>query len=722
MIMALSPSHVPGSASDILSTTRDGTLQAIAQSPDSVAVYWKSADANRLFVNGVACEPADCHVDPVTGFNRAVVPNLEPGTLYMFSLENGQVVSEKTWRRVPETADFDLLVLGGTASGTAAAVTAARLGMKVALVEETNRLGGMASNGLSSTDIADVARANGFFDDFRRRVMDYYGSGDGRFYEPRVANAIFKDLVYSCSNISVFLKTTAVKPTKNGAKVIGAQVKDLTSGCVGTIRAPVTIDATYTGDFAAACGAKFRVGREPATPGEPHAGLIYFDDASQQILPGSTGEGDCRQQSYAYLMVWKDCGESQAPQTPAPPNYDPENYRYSPEWDQSWNATSGRLPNGKFEINQHPFGIDLPGVNYDYPTALPERRREIAGLCRDRALGYLYFMQNERGHKNLGLADDEFLDSGSFPQELYVREARRFEGDYLFRECDVTNARDFHRADSIAVGDYPMDSHATEDLKDPNRLDKGEGEFWLKSLTPWYQVPIGVVIPRGVDGLLISTAVSATHVGYGTLRMEPVRMSLGQAAGALAYWSILLRVQPRQVRPAWVQDKLLSHYAYLTWNSDVTRETRHFKAINFLGARGFFPDEAFRPDRPITRRETVWALNRLIELEGSPSRLTSADAATADEPITRGEFACMLVEAKQMISEDWGPVNPRSAAYTDVPRESPYYAAVEALRAHRIAAALFDDAEPGKFKPGLPISRADAAEAIYLAHRDYAMN
>ncbi|MGQ9455829.1 MAG: FAD-dependent oxidoreductase [Armatimonadota bacterium] len=717
------------SFSSQLCTTKDGQLQAIAQSPRSITVYWKtppnSAAPVQPFVNGKPCKSLGECIENPHGFSFCKLENLEPNSAYRFTLgnEDEPSVTERTWCELPSRARYDLLVVGGTASGVSAAITAARMGLKVALIEETNRIGGMASNGLGSTDIRDILKSNGFFEDFRRRVAEFYGEGNGLRYESRVALAIFKQMIYEHPKIDLYLRCEAEKPILNDSRVIGAQIRDLTSNKTGLLLAHITIDATHTGDFAASCGCEFRVGREPRSPEEPHAGIIYFNNATQEILPGSTGKGDNKQQSYAYLMIWKDYGESGAPLIDKPNFYDPETYRYSPEWTKTWNYTSGRLPNGKFEINQHPFGTDWPCINHEYPTADKAKRRAIEEMYKARALGYLYFIQNERGHKNLGLADDEFLDNDNFPVSLYVREARRITGEYLFKECDVSKAREFYRADAIGIGDYPMDSHATEDLKDPNRIDKGEGECWLRAFTPWYQIPYGVIVPKRVDGLIVSTAVSATHIGYGTLRMEPVRMSLGQAAAASAYWSWLYSIEPRRVRAAWVQDKILSQYAYITWNSDVNRETRHFKGINFLAARGVFKEEAFEPNKALTRKEAVAALNKLLELEGSSYRIEEASVGDTEQNCTRGEFAILLVKAKQMISPDeWRPILPPWQSYSDVPKSSPYYTAVETLKLRRISASLFEGAEKDKFNPDAPITRADAAQAIYLAHRAYAMN
>lgn len=701
-----------------LSTTKSGDFQAIAQSPYTISLYWKSSSESVSIYQNGELQGTYENREP-NRFNASTVSALTPATTYTFQLgETGPQISERTWNELPAESKVDVLVIGGTASGVAAAVTAAELGLSVALVENTNRLGGMSSNGLASTDIRKESRSNGFFNDFRLRIIGFYSGGNGLRYEPRVANAIIKNMLYEHPNISIYLRTIAICPLKCGNRVSGAVVEDTSTRRSGKILASMTIDATDTGDFAAASSAAFRVGREGRSAQEPHAGVIYFDDSTQQILPGSTGAPDSKQQSYAYLMIWKDYGDQSAPLIDKPEFYDPANYQYSPDWKQTWNYTSGRLPNKKYEINQHPFGIDWPGINYDYPNASCKRRSQIEAMYRARALGYLYFMQNERGHRNLGLADDEFLDNANFPPALYVREARRIEGKCILTESDITHASNTFRLDSIGIGDYPMDSHATEDLKDPSVQHKGEGEMWLVSVTPVYQIPYGVLVPKGVDGLLVSTAVSGTHVGYGTLRMEPVRMSLGQAAATAAYWSILYGIDPNRVNPAWIQDKILSQRAYVSWNSDVNPDTRHFKAINFLGACGVFTGEEFRPHIPISYAEAISAIERMAELEGI---CVQFNTDTPNDPISRGKFAEMLVAAKQKTSRYWSCAVPKTASYTDVSPDSRYYAVVEILRANRIKSDLFENSSFEEFHPDDLISRADAAEVIFLAHRPYAM-
>lgn len=712
---------ISSSASD-LSTDTKGSFQALAQSPDSIAVYWRhEGRTESLYSDGklVGVYPPNS----AGSFTQTTVSSLTPNTNYTFSLgESGPVIKEKTWSLLPSEVRCDLLVIGGTASGVAAAVLGARQGLNVVLVESTNRLGGMSSNGLGNADISNKSCSNGFFEEFRGRVAEFYGSGTGFKFESRVANAVIKLMVYEQPCITLFLKSSAIRPILAGNRVCGAEVCDMTQGKAGRIYAKITIDATDTADFAAASGAEWRVGREQRSPNEPHAGEIYFDDAAQTILPGSTGKSDTKTQSYAYFMILKDYGENGAPLIERPRFYDPEIFSPSPEWSKTWNATAGVLPNNHFEVNTHPFGTDWPGINFDYPVANTQRRHEIDAMYQDRALGYLYFLQNERGHKNLGLADDEFLDNGNFPVGLYIREARRIIGEHILAENEVTNARTFHRADSVGVADYPMDSHAMEDLKDPTRKDKGEGEIFLRTFTPWQQLPYSVMVPKRVENLLVTTAVSATHIGYGTLRMEPARMSYGQAAAAAAYLAITRSVSLRCINPAWIQDRLLSQHAYIYWYSDVKPTTRHFKAINFLAARGVFPNEpknTFRPDENMTEEEAIASLNMLLALEGCNQAIAQQ---ASSQTITRGRSAALLVEAKAKVDPAWRILPSAQQTYVDVPLSSPYYSAIEMLAAHRITPNLFEGYEAGMFKPDAPITRADAAEAIYLAHRNYAMN
>ncbi|MBO7394138.1 MAG: FAD-dependent oxidoreductase [Abditibacteriota bacterium] len=580
-----------------LSTNFDGTFQAIALSPTLIAVYSKGGGT--VTMNGAELKAVSADKN---GYVRYDAENLDPGAFYRFRRGN-ETITERTSHAFTRI-DTDLLVVGANSSGIAAALTAARMGIKVLLVEETNRIGGISANGLGSCDLGDARHASGVFAEFLGKIGSFYDTSYPLRYEPRVVNAVYKDMVYNEPNITLFTDAK-IKPTLEGNKVTGGVINNKYTVC-----AKVSVDATDTGDFASLCPTVVRYGREKRSEREPHGGKIYFNNATQSVLPGSGGKKDRRLPSYAYLLTVKDYG-ADAPELDMPPDYDPAVYEHSPEWNETWNVTSGRLPNNEFEINQHPFGSDLPGINYKYANLGDRKRAKIDEKYKNRVLGYIYYLRNERGHTNLGLADDEYLDTDNFPQTLYVRECKRIMGERVFDEYDVTHTAENYDFPSIGIGGYPMDSHATEDLKDPTAQHRGEGEMWLKSFTPIYRIPYSVIIPSGAENLLVSTCVSSTHIGYSTLRIEFTRSSMGQAAGTLAAEAVLSRVSPRQVKPFTVQRQLLKQGQYLAWVADVPVESPYFEAVNYLSSAGVFRDENFRPEDIATEEEIRLVCKRL---------------------------------------------------------------------------------------------------------------
>jgi len=735
-------------------------VEALAQSPSRINIYWlppAQGEVRSYTVvrdgQPIATLPpeerqfVDEPLMPAQTYRYQVIAQMADGT----RKASGEV-SERTFRELPKRIHYPLVVVGGTASGVGAAVTAAREGVTVALLEQTNRLGGMISNGVSLTDMRNPSRSNGLFEEFRRAVQQYYGTGNGMAYEPRVANMLIKGIVAQHPNIHVYFRVRPVKVVQEGGRVRAVVVQDLLTGRKATFEGDIFIDATHEGDIAAWGGAPFRVGREPRSPEEPHAGHIYYDRANDRILPGSTGKGDKRIPSYAILLAVKDYGQGADKTVPQPPFYKKENYMHTPPWEKTWAYLYGRIPGGKFEINQHPQGSNLPGINYDYPTAGWKRRDQIAERYRWHALGYLYYIQTELGLKNIGLAEDEYRDSGNVPPQLYVREARRVMGHVLMNESDVWKARERLRPDSIAIGDYPMDSHAVQPKTDWNSPDMGEGEFWLVAYTPWYQVPFGVLLPLRLSNVLVSTAVSATHVAYGTLRMEPVRMNMGQAAGAAAALALRYDTEPKRIPSRLVQEVLLRYGVYLYWFPDVTAETRGFRAIQYLAARGYFPEERFEPDKMLTRADAArWLWYRLRQggfpiagarpalpytdlPEDHPARRAVEALVAAgiiqpegtlfrpDAPLSRGLFAQWLVGVMTKLGQ-WTLFSPEKPSYVDVPLGSPYAAAIETMRKHHMTSILWDGAEAfqqegARFFPEGPITRADAARTLYLTVRD----
>jgi hypothetical protein len=692
--------------------------------------------------------------------------------LYEGGLESARVERvDRPYRTLPREVRYPIVVVGGTSSGVGAAISAARMGMRVALLEETNRLGGMISNGVAVTDVRVPSRISGLFEEFRQKVEAYYRAQgadtsnyiyrNGLNYEPWVANMFIKSMVYAEPNIDLYFGVRPVRTLRQGNRVVGVEVQSVLDGTRGRFYADLVIDATVEADVSAWAGAKWRIGREPRTPEEPHAGVIYYDRASDRLLPNSTGEGDKRIQAYALMLAVQNYPTEQV-RTP-PPGYDPRNYLLAPPWERSWAYLYGRFPNNKFEINQHPHGSDLQEVNYRYPIASWEERRRIYEIYKNHVLGYLHYIQTVQGQRNLWLAEDEYRDNEHVPPILYVREARRIEGEVLLKEMDIILARERIRPDAIAIGDYPMDSHAVRKVVVPEGVSPdevphmGEGEYWLFQYTPWYQVPYGVIVPKGVEGLLVSSAVSATHLAYGTLRMEPVRMALGQAAGVAAVLSLQRGISPRQLPVSEIQRHLLRFGAYIYWLPDVNPATEHFEAIQFLGARGYFPSERFEPTQPLTRGEAarlLWHHLRQLKpdlreerfqglaftdvLFGHPYAVpvqnlfllgvlepTANRRFEPDRAITRREFARWLVKAMQQLSSDWQPTPAPSSPYVDVASDDADLPFIASLHRHRIGSLLWDGVDAAtpegiRFKPDETLQRADAAVSLSFAWRTVA--
>ncbi|HEV2473681.1 MAG TPA: FAD-dependent oxidoreductase [Chthonomonadales bacterium] len=635
------------------------SFEAIAASPDEIDLYWlpaAGAQGYTLYRDGTQLASVGADL------NRYCDKGLAPDSTHRYSIEAQQGAAHSSRREYVErtlppfpslsggkglpVAKFDVVIAQASSSGVAAAVEAAQRGLRVALIEPTTRPGGMPVNGLSATDLRRPQHACGFFVRFRNEVKKLYAAegikSSGLEYEPRIALQAMKSLIYRFSNITLFerarlqsVQSHRVKGELPGVRHIDSVIvaeldkSGRATGRCARFVAPFFVDATDCGDLAAWAGARFKLGREKRSVAEPQAGVIYYDRAHDLLLPGSTGKGDRRIQAYTYLLTVKDYGKAADRTIAAPPGYRMEDYIHTPAWKQSWAVTSGRMPGGKYELNQHPEGGDLQEVNYPYPTAGYAVRARIEELYRNRALGYLYYIQTHLGQKQLGLPDDEYRDTGGFPPLLYVREGRRIVGEQTPREADVRTSDRFSRPESVGIGDYPMDSHAVRPKRDWSRPDLGEGEWWLYRITPVHQLPLGVIIPRDVDNLFVTTAVSSTHVSFGTYRLEPVRMAFGQAAGAAVELCITYRLTGQQLPARELQLALLPHSwnqvsrdeAVLSYFTDLAPDDPHYSQLQYFACRGFFQAEtAIKPGADATQADLTRWLSLLAARAAPPAQ------------------------------------------------------------------------------------------------------
>lgn len=548
--------------------------------------------------------------------------------------------------------EFDIVVVGGTPGGVAAAVTAARHGRSVALVEYHAHLGGMAASGLGKSDVETKEAIGGLWREFVDRVRDHYvrtyGPAhenvklcrDGYYYEPSVAEKVFDAMVAEQPRIRLFKRHQLDAATRDGLRVVAARVFDRASGVKRELRGGVFIDATYEGDLLAAAGAAYRVGRESrAEFNELHAGVVYQDYETRTFLPGTTGEGDKRIPAYTYrLCLTKDPANSHMLTAP-PPGYDRSRYvgylndwragRFAPPKQMKegigyYAPTFGTvvrslsmadIPNGKLDVNMNPRPLGFPFTeeNYDYPDADWTRREQISERIRNLTLGLVWFLQNDpeipAEHRQLArqfnFPKDEFVDNHHFPWQLYVREARRLIGEYTLSETDLIVGPALGRtrvhADSVAAGEYPIDSFPVR-KREPGHDVALEGYIlMLEKYTQPYHIPYRIMVPKEIDGLLVPVAASTTHIAFSSIRLEPTWMALGQAAATAAHLALRDRVQPRQVEIEGLQRALLRGGQVLTFFQDIDRASPDYAALQYFGTKGFFREYHAHAREPVTR-------------------------------------------------------------------------------------------------------------------------
>ncbi len=536
-----------------------------------------------------------------------------------------------------ETGFYDIVVVGGTPAGIMAAISAGRKGCRVMLSEYHGHLGGMSASGLGKSDVENKDAIAGLFKEFTRRVLDYYVDQYGQdsenvklcrggyYYEPSVAELIFDQMISEEENITVLLNHQIEQAQLESSKVTGVVLRDRSSGVLTALKARIFIDATYEGDLFALAGAEYRLGREGQEEfNEEHAGRIFFDYNENVFLEGSTGEADARLQAYTYRLCLTDDPENSYVLKEPPSGYNRENYikyfcdlkegrlgppkvfkeghGYYPEhFDTMVRVFSfARIPNGKFDVNTNPRPLGFPfvGENYSYPRSGWREREKIFIRHRELALGLLYFVQNDpevpEEHRKIAgkyhLPLDEFTDNRHFPWQFYVREARRLKGRYTLTENDVRVGNNENRTrifyDSIISGEFPIDSFPVSKESSPDKKVL-EGYIGMLEISP-YQVPLRILIPEKIGGLIVPVAASTTHVAFSTIRMEPLWMGIGQAAGLAACIALKKQVEIADIPVCDLQKLLIDNHQVITYFDDIEIDDKAFKAVQFWGTKGFF--------------------------------------------------------------------------------------------------------------------------------------
>ncbi len=498
-------------------------------------------------------------------------------------------------------AEYDVCVYGGTSAGVIAAYAVAKQGKKVLLVEPGQRLGGMSSGGLGQTDIGNKQVVKGLALDFYRRVGAHYGRLESWIFEPSVAENIFKDYI-ARGNVEVLYNHRIVGVQKQGATIKSIFLENVKGEPLAEIFAKQFIDCTYEGDLMARAGVTYVVGREDnKVYGEDHNGVQmqhlhqFVDNVDPYVEKGNpasgllwgisdaalapTGSGDNMVQAYNYRICLTSDKDNMLP-IEKPANYDPSRYELLLriiEAQKNYNLNGyfiiSPMPNNKTDINNRgAFSTDMIGMNHDYPEASYERRAEIIQAHKDYTLGLLWFMGNDERVPQqlreqmlaLGLPKDEYVEYGHWTPQLYIREARRMVGEYVATQANCDNIAKVD--DGVGMAAYTMDSHNCQRVvivKDGKAMVKNEGNVEISGGLP-YDVSYRCLTPKReeCDNLLVPVCLSASHIAYGSIRMEPVFMLLGQSAAKAACLAIdggvkVQEVDVKEIQRMYEEDPLL---------------------------------------------------------------------------------------------------------------------------------------------------------------------
>jgi hypothetical protein len=493
-----------------------------------------------------------------------------------------------------ETGNYDVVIYGGTCAAITTAVQVKKMGKTAVIVSPDKHLGGLSSGGLGFTDSGNTGSVGGLSREFYQRVYaeykksetwrwqkesEYVNVGQGTkamrhddktmwIFEPHIAETVFDNWV---KEMDIPVVRNAYLDRKNGVKKDGTKIVSITTLDGKTFTGKMFIDTTYEGDLTAAAGCSYFVGREgnevygeqnngnqwnnprrfhsfgkPVSPykipANPESGLLKYIGESEI---GETGTGDRYVQAYNYRLCLTDNPDNRVPfQKPA--NYNPQDYELLARilesgWKDIFHKFD-RIPNLKTDTNNHgPFSTDFIGGNYEYPDGSYEKRTQIIQTHRDYICGWLYFIANDprvpediqKKMQKYGFAKDEFTDNGHFPHQLYVREARRLLGEYVMTEMDCKVQRRCPKP--VGMGSYGLDSHNVRRYVTKDGAVQNEGDVEIPLHSP-YAIDFGSLTPKRTEctNLLVPVCVSSTHIAFGSIRMEPVFMILGQSAATIA--------------------------------------------------------------------------------------------------------------------------------------------------------------------------------------------
>ena len=512
---------------------------------------------------------------------------------------------------------YDVVVYGGTSGGVTSAIQTARMGKRVVLIEPSGHIGGLTSGGLGATDIGNKAAIGGLSREFYRKIGAYYANPSAWkhesretyfasrkgvaekeqwMFEPHVAEHVYREWLAEFK-VPIVQERFQLKDSvkRQGRRLVAIRME---SG--KWIYGRMFIDASYEGDILAAAGCSYHVGREANSvygetingiqianatkhqfikdvdpylrPGDPTSGLLPLIESAP---PGTDGEGDHRLQAYNFRMCTTDIPENRKP-WPKPEGYDAAQYELlfrnfeAGDHRSPWNPLF--MPNRKTDTNNN-FAIstDYIGANYDYPEGDWATRERIFREHKLYQMGLMYSLANHprvpqkirEEFTRLGLAKDEFQDSENWPHQMYVREARRLVSEYVMsqRHCQGKVVCE----DPVGLGAYNMDSHNCQRYVTKEGTVRNEGDVQI-AVSP-YPISYRSIRPKKseCENLLVPVCLAASHIAYGSIRMEPVFMVLGQSSATAACLAIDGNLCVQEIDFAQLQRRLLDDGQALEW-------------------------------------------------------------------------------------------------------------------------------------------------------------
>ena len=484
----------------------------------------------------------------------------------------------------------DVLIVGGGASGVAAGIQSARMGVTTMIIEETPWLGGMlTAAGVSCVD-GNYKLRSGIFGEFADSLAARYGGYEALKsgwvsninFDPHIGQEIFVNMTDACGHLLEVQCDTEVAGVKKEDGKWEVAVRSIDGRSV--IYADVLIDATELGDVAKACGADYRIGMEAAF----ETGESIAPDESNDVI-----------QDLTFVAFLKDYGPDADMTIERPEGYDPlpfynsclnplntENVTGQTIWSPEMMITYGRTPEGRYMINWPIYGNDYYVNSIEMS---PEERADAYRKAKDFTLSFIYFIQTQLGMKNLGLADDVFPTEDRLPFIPYHRESRRIVGESfltLDAAADPYGYKHPYYRTGIAVGDYPVDHHHFRHSDWRNLPDL---EFYP---IPSFNVPMGSLLPSDVQDLIVAEkSISVSNLMNGATRLQPVVMQIGQASGALAALAVIEGKHVKNIGVRQLQEKLLDDGCYIMPYLDLPEDHRHFRALQRIGATGILKGE-----------------------------------------------------------------------------------------------------------------------------------